>query len=113
LKVKSPKKISLFKKKIISVSEAKKLFKGNPYKQEWLDEIEERKEKASVYWTADEFVDLCAGPHVSSTGEIGPFKLLSVAGAYWRGSEKNKWSYLLFLMRSAKVFLCGFQKDMP
>lgn len=79
-----------FKKKIISVSEAKKLFKENKYKQEWLDEIEERKEKASVYWTADQFVDLCAGPHVSSTGEIGPFKLLSVAGAYWRGSEKNK-----------------------
>jgi len=79
-----------FKKKIISVSEAKKLFKGNEYKQEWLDEIEERKEKATVYWTSDEFVDLCAGPHVSSTGEIGPFKLLSVAGAYWRGDEKNK-----------------------
>lgn len=78
------------KKKIISVSEAKKLFEGNIYKQEWLDEIEERKEKASVYWTADEFVDLCAGPHVASTGDIGPFKLLSVAGAYWRGSEKNK-----------------------
>ncbi len=79
-----------FKKKIISVSEAKKLFKGNQYKQEWLDEIKERKEKAGVYWTADEFVDLCAGPHVSSTGDIGPFKLLSVAGAYWRGDEKNK-----------------------
>ncbi len=79
-----------FKKKIISVSEAKKLFKGNQYKQEWLNEIEERKEKATVYWTADEFVDLCAGPHVSSTGDIGPFKLLSVAGAYWRGDEKNK-----------------------
>jgi threonyl-tRNA synthetase len=84
------KKDLAFKKKIISVSEAKKLFKGNRYKQEWLDEIEERKEKASVYWTADEFVDLCAGPHVASTGDIGPFKLLSVAGAYWRGSEKNK-----------------------
>ncbi len=79
-----------FKKKIISVSEAKKLFKGNQYKQEWLDEIKERKEKAGVFWTADEFVDLCAGPHVSSTGDIGPFKLLSVAGAYWRGDEKNK-----------------------
>ena len=79
-----------FKKKTISVSEAKKLFKDNKYKQEWLDEIEERKEKATVYWTSDEFVDLCAGPHVSSTGEIGPFKLLSVAGAYWRGDEKNK-----------------------
>lgn len=78
------------KKDVVSVSEAKKLFKGNEYKQEWLDEIEERKEKATVYWTGDEFVDLCAGPHVSSTGEIGPFKLLSIAGAYWRGTEKNK-----------------------
>ena len=55
------------KKDVVSVSEAKKLFKGNEYKQEWLDEIEERKEKATVYWTGDEFVDLCAGPHVSST----------------------------------------------
>ncbi len=78
------------KKAVITATEAKKLFKGNEYKQEWLDEIAERKEKATVYWTGDEFVDLCAGPHVKSTGEIGPFKLLSVAGAYWRGSENNK-----------------------
>ncbi len=79
-----------FKKEILSIEEAKKLFKGNKYKQEWLDEIEERKEKATVYWTGKEFVDLCAGPHAKSTGAIGPFKLLSVAGAYWRGDEKNK-----------------------
>jgi len=79
-----------FKKEVLSVKEAKKLFKGNEYKQEWLDEIEKRKEKPTVYWTGKEFVDLCAGPHAKSTGEIGPFKLLSVAGAYWRGDEKNK-----------------------
>jgi threonyl-tRNA synthetase len=79
-----------FKKQVLSIKEARKLFKGNEYKQEWLDEIEKRKEKATVYWTGKEFVDLCAGPHVKSTGEIGPFKLLSVAGAYWRGDEKNK-----------------------
>ncbi|MGB9911079.1 MAG: threonine--tRNA ligase [Microgenomates group bacterium] len=78
------------KKQVISLDSARKLFKDNPYKQEWLDEIEKKGEKPTVYWTGDEFVDLCAGPHVKSTGEIGPFKLLSIAGAYWRGDEKNK-----------------------
>jgi len=73
----------------ISIEKARKLFKGNPYKQEWLDEISKDSKKATIYKTGDNFVDLCAGPHVSSTGKIGPFKLLSVAGAYWRGSEKN------------------------
>lgn len=78
------------KRREISIPEARKLFADNPYKQEWLDEIEKKGEKATVYWTGKEFVDLCAGPHLKSTGEIGPFKLLSVAGAYWRGNEKNK-----------------------
>lgn len=79
-----------FKKKELSVSEARQLFKNNPYKQEWLDEIKKEGKKAIVYWTGDQFVDLCSGPHLKSTGEIRPFKLLSIAGAYWRGSEKNK-----------------------
>jgi threonyl-tRNA synthetase len=79
-----------FKKRVLEIAEARKLFKNNEYKQEWLDEIKEKGEKATVYWTGDEFVDLCAGPHVKSTGDIGPFKLLSIAGAYWRGDEKNK-----------------------
>jgi len=79
-----------FKKQVIEVSEARKLFPNNPYKQEWLDEIEERKEKAVIYKTGNEFVDLCGGPHVKSTGQIKAFKLLYVAGAYWRGDEKNK-----------------------
>jgi len=79
-----------FKKESLSIKEARRLFKNNQYKQEWLDEIEKKGEKAIVYWTGDEFVDLCSGPHVASTGKIGPFKLLSVAGAYWRGDEKNK-----------------------
>lgn len=79
----------------ISISKARKLFKGNQYKQEWLDGIEKRGEKATVYWNGEpnkpgSDVDLCKGPHVKSTGEIGPFKLLSVAGAYWHGDEKNK-----------------------
>ncbi len=79
-----------FKKEVLSVNKARALFKGNLYKQEWLDEIEEKKQKATVFWTSKDFVDLCAGPHVTSTGKIGHFKLLSVAGAYWRGDEKNK-----------------------
>jgi len=78
------------KRKEIPVKEARKLFKGNPYKQEWLDEIEKDGKKAIVYWTGDDFVDLCSGPHIVSTGEIKAFKLLSVAGAYWHGHEKNK-----------------------
>ncbi|XOB40992.1 MAG: threonine--tRNA ligase [Candidatus Nealsonbacteria bacterium] len=79
-----------FKKEVLTVKEARKLFRGNPYKQEWLDEIEKKKEKAVIYRTGDEFVDLCSGPHVKSTGKIGTLKLLSIAGAYWRGDEKNK-----------------------
>jgi len=79
-----------FKKENLTIEEARKLFKNNKYKQEWLDEIENKGEKATVYWTGDEFVDLCGGSHVTSTGKIGPFKLLSTAGAYWRGDEKNK-----------------------
>ncbi len=96
-------------RKEISVEEARKLFANNPYKQEWLDEIGARGEKAVVYYTGLKstpgaarrdspgvkgenyaFVDLCAGPHVKSTGEVKAFKLLKVAGAYWRGDERNK-----------------------
>ncbi len=74
----------------ISLEEAKKMFKDNPYKMEWLDSIQNRGEVITIYKTGEEFVDLCAGPHVSSTGEIKAFKLLSIAGAYWHGDEKNK-----------------------
>ncbi|MFZ5376595.1 MAG: threonine--tRNA ligase [Patescibacteria group bacterium] len=82
-------------RQMISVEEGRKLFAGNPYKQEWLDEIEAKGEEVSVYWTgepqkAGSMVDLCAGPHVVSTGEVKHFKLLSLAGAYWHGDEKNK-----------------------
>lgn len=84
-----------FIRKEISIEKARKLFKGNEYKQEWLDGIKKRGEKATIYWTGEpdkpgSDVDLCAGPHLKSTGKIGPFKLLSVAGAYWHGDEKNK-----------------------
>ena len=86
----------------MTIKEAKEFFsrnafKGNEYKHEWLDEIEERGEKVSVYWLGEKgkdmpgtFVDICSGPHVESSGKIGVFKLLKIAGAYWHGDEKNK-----------------------
>ncbi|MBT3463686.1 threonine--tRNA ligase [archaeon] len=77
-------------KEEISVEEARKLFEGNKYKLEWLDEIEGRDNSVTIYKTGDEFADLCKGPHVSSTGKIGVPKLLKLAGAYWRGDSKNK-----------------------
>ncbi len=69
----------------ITKEEARELFAAQPYKLELIDEIPE--EKVSVYRQGN-FVDLCRGPHVNSTGEIKAFKLVSIAGAYWRGSER-------------------------
>jgi len=79
----------------ISLEEARKIFKDNPYKLDWVDQIEKKGQKATVYWNGlpkepGSDVDLCKGPHVVSTGKVGPFKLLSIAGAYWHGDEKNK-----------------------
>ena len=74
----------------ISVKEAREIFRNNPYKLEWITEIEKRKEKVSLFKMGDIDLDLCSGPHVASTGKVKAFKLLSVAGAYWRGDEKNK-----------------------
>jgi len=80
----------LFIKEEITISEAKKLFREQPYKLELISDLEKQgTKKVSIYKTGD-FIDLCAGPHVQNTGDIGPFKLLSLAGAYWRGNEKNK-----------------------
>jgi len=76
--------------KEISYPEAKKIFKNNPYKLELIEEIKSRKEKITVYQSGD-FVDLCRGGHINNPSEeIKYFKLLSIAGAYWRGNEKNK-----------------------
>lgn len=82
-------------RKEVSVSDAKLMFLDNPYKMEWVKDIQKRGEKITVYWTGKpgakgSMVDLCAGPHAGSTGKVKAFKLLSVAGAYWHGDEKNK-----------------------
>ena len=79
-----------FTKKVISRAEARKLFGGQPYKLELIAELPEG-EEISTY-TQGTFTDLCRGPHVENTKELAPdaFKLTSIAGAYWRGDEKNK-----------------------
>ena len=78
-----------FAKKSVSKIMAKKLFKGQSYK---LELIKELPGKTAATYTTGEFLDLCAGPHVKSTKEIpiDGFKLTKVAGAYWKGSEKNQ-----------------------
>ncbi len=73
----------------INLEKAKEIFKDNPYKMEWLESITNRNEIITTY-TIGEFVDLCAGPHVRYTSKVKAFKLLSIAGAYWHGDEKNK-----------------------
>lgn len=78
-----------FLRKVIPRQEAIELFKqlGEVYKVELLEEITD--DAVSLYEEGG-FVDLCRGPHIDSTGQVTAFKLLSIAGAYWRGSEKNK-----------------------
>ena len=63
--------------------------KGEPYKVELLNDLPADVTDVSLY-SQGEFVDLCRGPHIPSTGMVRVFKLLNVAGAYWRGDEKNK-----------------------
>lgn len=77
-------------RKEITMEEACDLFTNNPYKIEWLDSIKDRGEIITIYSTGNQYTDLCAGPHVNYTSKIKAFKLLSIAGAYWHGDEKNK-----------------------
>lgn len=75
-------------RQVLSVDEAKSLFEHDPYKLELIDAIGDE-EEVTVY-RQGEFVDLCRGIHVPSTSKLKSFKLLSVAGAYWRGDSNNK-----------------------
>ena len=91
-----------FKKRVVSADEAREIFKDQPYKLELIEGLEKGgldeygnplKEKPEIsLYQQDSFTDLCRGPHVQSTKEIrqDAFKLMNVAGAYWRGDEKNK-----------------------
>jgi threonyl-tRNA synthetase len=82
-------------RKEVSIEEAIVIFKDNPYKLATVDDIKSRGEQVTIYQFGDKNskyydLDLCAGPHVTNTGDIKAFKLLSVAGAYYKGDEKNK-----------------------
>ena len=80
-----------FEGKEVSAKEAREIFKDAPYKLELIDEFEKGGETLTVF-TSEDFTDLCAGGHVANTKEINSdgFTLQKIAGAYWRGSEKNK-----------------------
>lgn len=93
-----------FEKLTLSKDEAKKKFKQNKYKLELIEEIIEKGEEVTTYKAGD-FEDLCKGGHSENPKkDIGAFKLLSVAGAYWRGNEKNK-------MLTRIYGTCFFSKD--
>src|SRR3989344_4028 len=74
----------------VSAEEAKKQFAGNQYKEELINDLSEKEEKITLY-TSGTFTDLCRGGHVEQIKDIDPksFKLSRLAGAYWRGDEKN------------------------
>ncbi|MCP5384830.1 MAG: threonine--tRNA ligase [Altererythrobacter sp.] len=63
---------------------------GETFKAEWARELPEN-EELTVYWSGDDWLDMCRGPHLASTGKLDPdaFKLMRVAGAYWRGDQRN------------------------
>ncbi len=63
---------------------------GEAFKAEWARELPEG-EELTVYWSGDDWLDMCRGPHLASTGKLDPqaFKLMRVAGAYWRGDQRN------------------------
>ncbi|UDI78065.1 threonine--tRNA ligase [Staphylococcus taiwanensis] len=75
-------------RKVVSRDEAKAFFKDDPYKLELIDAIPE--DESVTLYSQGEFTDLCRGVHVPSTSKIKEFKLLSTAGAYWRGDSDNK-----------------------
>lgn len=78
-----------FKQSFMTKQEALKFFENQPYKLELINGIED--EKVSIY-SSDTFVDLCKGPHVEKSQDLrsAAFKLMSIAGAYWKGDSKNK-----------------------
>ena len=76
-----------FRREVVSREEALRIFGGNPYKVELIENLPA--DEIITTYQQGHFLDLCRGPHVPSTGEIGVFKLISIAGAYWRGDEKR------------------------
>ncbi len=82
---------SLLTKKLVSKSEALKIFKEKkePFKETIINESNQKNDFQLYYQDNEEFVDLCRGPHLPNLGFIGSFKLTKVSGAYWKGDSKN------------------------
>jgi threonyl-tRNA synthetase len=76
-----------FVRSVVSRDDALRIFADNPYKVELIRDLQA--DEIITTYQQGHFLDLCRGPHVDTTGDIGPFKLLSIAGAYWRGDEKR------------------------
>jgi threonyl-tRNA synthetase len=76
-------------REVVSVADAEERLVGQPYKLELLEDLAENGETVTFY-SQGEFEDLCAGPHVASTGEVEAFDLREIAAAYWRGDEANE-----------------------
>ena len=85
----------------LTIDEARRLMADEPYKLELIEEHAGKGENI-VFYRQGDFTDLCAGPHLMSTGAIKAIKLMSCTGAYWRGSEKNK--------MLSRIYGCAFPK---
>jgi threonyl-tRNA synthetase len=83
---------STFERREISADEAREIFKDNPYKLELINEFSTEGQTLTMYKSSEYFEDLCRGGHAEDMSKIDPesFKLAKLAGAYWRGDEKNK-----------------------
>ncbi len=79
-----------FEKSESTITEALEKMSDQPYKQELIKDLEASGETSVSFYAVGDFTDLCRGPHVENTSELGNFKLMKIAGAYWRGDEKNK-----------------------
>jgi len=104
-----------FTGKEVSVAEAKEIFKDQPFKLELIEEFSDEDKTLTTYKTGEVFLDLCRGGHVDNTSEINAdaFKLEKIAGAYWRGDEKNQMLQRIYgLAFSSKDDLDAYLKMM-
>jgi threonyl-tRNA synthetase len=80
-----------FRHEVVTADQARGLFEANIYKISLINDLEKEGKTITIYYTGDDFFDLCVGGHTTTTGdiEVGSFKLDKIAGAYWRGDENN------------------------
>ncbi len=84
------KKKEKMEQNFLTIGDALEAFKNNPYKIEMIQDLKKEGEKEISTFTTGKFFDMCKGPHLESTKDIGAIKLLKISAAYWKGNEKNK-----------------------